>query len=48
MHLFLVSLTNLHTTQCMHNQIEVDLRDYVEAYEGEHLKIDFFDKETSA
>ena len=43
----LVSLTNLGTTQYRHNQSEVELRHYIEVYEGEHLKTDFFDKKTS-
>ena len=43
----LVSWTNLGTTQYTHNQSEVESRDYIEVYERENLKTDFFDKETS-
>ena len=34
--------------QYRHNQTEVGLRNYIEVYEGDHLKTDLFDKETSA
>ena len=44
----LVSLSSLGTTQYRHNQSEVELRHQIEVYEGEHLKTDFSDKETSA
>ena len=44
----LVSLSSFGTMQYKHDQSEVELRHYIEVYEGEHLKTDFFDKETSA
>ena len=44
----LISLTNLGNTQYRHNQSEVELKHYIEVYEGEYLKTDFFNKETSA
>ena len=43
----LFSLSSLGTTQCRHNQSEVELRHYIEVNEGESLKADFFDKEIS-
>ena len=43
-----VSLSNLGTTQYRHNENEAELKHYIEVYEAEHLKNDFFDKGTSA
>ena len=31
-----------------HNQIEVELRPFIEIFQEEHLKTDFLNKETSA
>ena len=44
----LASLSILGITQYRPNQGELELRHYIEAYKGEHLKTNFFDKETTA